>query len=405
MRWYIALFFGLFVTVLQLAFAMGVQGRKTVESAYRNLYQWDSEHYAEIAENGYRSSIPNPPPTDEDSRYFIEGTNVAFFPGYPLAIRFVQFFTRLDFRFAALLAAQIAAVGFWAFFILFLQRLGLAPAIILVGVVAVLAHPAAFYLVTAYSESLFLFTAVAFLYADHARSVRARSGQIAAGMTMTATRLFGIPVAGYSLVRSLFGDAPKTMRTFARPIIIGAAAALGAILFFLYCAAEFEYWDLYMRRQQWGWGIETDLLAPAQEFFRLLVPSFAHGKMDVNAESRISASVALWALLVVMLIDWGFSWKTKNRSWRMRAPLYILAAGTWYLLVAALFSMGYQSMIRYTLSVHVFLLAAALHLLASAKPSCATKILLGIAFGIAVFFGVLLQIVLAYRFTHGGWVA
>src|SRR4051812_35923428 len=177
---------GLALTLLQTLLVAALAGRTTAADAYLSLYQWDALWYARIAEHGYPDRIPE---RREDM------PSVGFFPGYPLAARGVMTLTGLPSSVAVLLTAQLACWGFWVYLLLFFRRWR-TPAPVAAGcVVAVLAHPAAFYLVAGYSESLFLAGVLGFLYWQ---SSGTRVGWLLAaahGVLLTATRIVGFPLA------------------------------------------------------------------------------------------------------------------------------------------------------------------------------------------------------------------
>src|SRR5262249_54542518 len=139
---------GLGITLAQLAAVLLLAGTPDLPGAYRKLLQWDSGWYHHIITQGYRSTIP---PVRQDGNL----ANVAFFPGYPVWSRLVAATFRLGPEEAMLLAAQLAAWGFWTYFLLLLRRAGTPRGWQAAGVVALAAHPTAFVLVCGMSESLF----------------------------------------------------------------------------------------------------------------------------------------------------------------------------------------------------------------------------------------------------------
>ena len=104
--------------------------------------------------------------------------------------RFFQLILRLRPRFATdltsdtgtalLITAQLAAWGFWSYFFLFCKRWNISPALQICGALLIAAHPAAFFLVAAYSESLFLMALLGFIYWSTAEG---RYGEILGGRT------------------------------------------------------------------------------------------------------------------------------------------------------------------------------------------------------------------------------
>jgi hypothetical protein len=117
--------------------------------SYGRLAMWDSDWYEHIARLGYVSTVP-------PLKWQRDLANVAFFPGYPMLARTVGFVLGCDTRLALLLTAQLAAIFFWFYFYRTLLRSAVRLPIIILAAFFVIAHPAAFYLQAAYSESLFI---------------------------------------------------------------------------------------------------------------------------------------------------------------------------------------------------------------------------------------------------------
>ncbi|MEX0977758.1 MAG: mannosyltransferase family protein, partial [Pirellulales bacterium] len=175
------------VGVLALA---AMSGAGTPGGAFESLCRWDGALYLHIAEHGYRTTVP-PTPGDLDR------SNVAFFPGYPLVARWIGDLSggALSMRAALVVTAQLAAWGFWSYWLLFVARWRVARPWALLATLAVALHPAAFFLVVAYSESLFLFGLLGFLYWVTLDLKKHWPLAAVHGAVMTATRLGGLPVA------------------------------------------------------------------------------------------------------------------------------------------------------------------------------------------------------------------
>src|SRR5262249_60120085 len=95
--------------------------------------------------------------------------------------------------------SQLACGGFWTVGVLFLQRWRVPAGLAIAGIVALLVQPCAFFLVTGYSESLFLFALLGFLYFAGKPGPLAWALAVPFGFLMTATRIVGLPVATYPL--------------------------------------------------------------------------------------------------------------------------------------------------------------------------------------------------------------
>src|SRR5205814_10410862 len=125
----------------------------------------------------------------------MEVSNVAFFPAYPAVAAALRYAFNLETDTALLVTAQAAAWGFWSYFFLFCERWNLSPGLQTLGALSVLAHPASFFLIAGYSESLFLMALLGFIYWSSARGRGAWFCAAVHGVLMSGTRIVGIPCA------------------------------------------------------------------------------------------------------------------------------------------------------------------------------------------------------------------
>ena len=140
-----ALCAGIAVTILQIVvaiFLLAPQG--PFEYRYHTLVQHDSHWFANIVDRGYQTIVP------PVSHKLMEVSNTGFFPAYPALAWILHRALDLDAENALLITAQFAALGFWTYFFLFGERWNLPFAWQFLGALAILAHPAAFFLVAAY---------------------------------------------------------------------------------------------------------------------------------------------------------------------------------------------------------------------------------------------------------------
>ena len=229
-----------------------------------------------IVDRGYQTTVP---PIEHK---VMEVSNVAFFPAYPFLASALQWVFDLDPANALLLVAQAAAFGFWCYYFLFCDRWKLSPSLRWLGALAIVAHPAAFFLVAGYSESLFLMGLMGFLYWSSAEGNRARVLAAMHGIVMSATRIVGIPCAMAPVLQRFVEDARRAIsHPFAwlwehRAILAVTAVSLtGAGAFFIYCQLRWGHWDIYMLTQSAGWGIEPDYTAIFRpSSYRWLIPAF-----------------------------------------------------------------------------------------------------------------------------------
>src|SRR6201993_116167 len=251
---------GLLLTAVQLAMAVGLLAPEgTLSDRYSTLVQHDSYWFMNIVDRGYQTIVP---PIDHK---VMEVSNVAFFPAYPVIAALCHYGFNIDTDTALLITAQLAAWGFWSYFFLFCKRWNVSPALQICGALLILAHPAAFFLVAGYSESLFLMTLLGFVYWSTAEGRSARICAAAHGIVMSATRIVGIVCAVFPVVCSLFLNGWKCLREprawfrqYATGVALMAVAMLGALFFFIYCQVRWGNWNMYMLTQAAGWGIIPD---------------------------------------------------------------------------------------------------------------------------------------------------
>src|SRR5205823_7027127 len=110
----------------------------------------------------------------------------------------------IDTGTALLITAQLAAWGFWIYFFLFCKRWNISPGLQICGALLIAAHPAAFFLIADYSESLFLMALLGFIYWSTAEGRYAKFWAAVHGIVMSATRIVGIVCAAFPLVCSIF---------------------------------------------------------------------------------------------------------------------------------------------------------------------------------------------------------
>jgi hypothetical protein len=133
------LLLGLTLTLVQTATVAALTGRSTVADAYHALYQWDSVWYVRSRSKAIPTAFPS---AGEDM------PTVSFFrlpsrPRGPGQLRAAGAHCGAG-------RSTTCLVGFWVYLLLFLRRWQ-TPLPVAVGcVLAILAHPAAFYLVAGY---------------------------------------------------------------------------------------------------------------------------------------------------------------------------------------------------------------------------------------------------------------
>jgi hypothetical protein len=362
---------------------------------YRGLQQWDANWYAHLAERGYPDELPR-----ERERM----AEVGFFPGYPLAVRLVARTTGLPVGTATLLTAQLAACGVWAYVLLFLRR-GRVPApLALAAIIVLMAHPAAFFLMAGYSESMFLCAALGFLYWSN---VRGPAGWWLAGLhgiVMTGTRIVGLPVAACPLLMAL---VMLSWRDVIRTALLAGVASVGGMGFFAFCQWQYGRWDAYLYAQVAGWQVTPDYLALFKLYAYRPALALLHpdGTINGDALSRwaVPVTMLLFGLVLLSELRWGRNTTAERRP--DRVGLILAATVMFYIAVSGTAGSGFVGLVRYSYCAQVGLGLAAAELLAHApvlrkRARRALPLILALA---ALL--MMVQLMLVRSFTQGEWVA
>lgn len=390
------------VTVAQVALVVAFSNPTgTWMERYRTLVQHDSYWFANIIDRGYGTTVP---PIEHKE---MEVSNVAFFPAYPLLTEGVKRLTNLDTYATLLVTAQFSTWAFWTYFFLFGERWDLPFPLQLFGALSIVAHPAAFYLVAGYSESLFLATLVGFIYWSTRKGRVAQLLAVLHGGVMSATRIVGLICAGFPMVYAVFAkgrEIPLKERTLQlwKPLLVTALAMLGGIAFFVYCQFRWGRWDLYMLTQNAGWAIEPDYFAAFRpQNYRFALPPY----QDTSVVSQFASAVAgglfcLIAGLELLAALW------RQSGWQERIGFYFCAAVIYYLSLAGVASVRMESMLRYDLCVHALVVLGLLHFLRQFRvtPVFVRALAMG-ATAVLCAAGLALQGFYVWNFTQGNWVA
>ena len=395
---------GLLLTLAQIAVAVCLLAPEgPLSYRYSTLIQHDSYWFGNIVDRGYQTIVP---PMREK---MMEVSNVAFFPAYPAIAALLRYGLHFDTANALLVTAQVAAWGFWSYFFLFCERWNLSPALQFLGALSIVAHPAAFFLIAGYSESLFLMALVGFIYWSSAEGRAAKVWAALHGIVMSATRIVGIPCAAFPVVRSVLAkgwsglrEPGAWIRRYVPAIGLMLAGTLGAVFFFLYCQLRWGHWNIYMLTQSAGWGIVPDYLAVFKaSSYRWLVPALNNpteaSQMSMTLGGLLFAAVAFCELLPAI---------RRRTEWTTRAGFYFCAAVIYYISVSGVASVEMESMLRYEFSVHALIVLALLHFLRQFRmPPVLVR-----AFGMAAVAlvsaaGLSVQGWYVWNFTRGNWVA
>lgn len=395
---------GCAVTLLQVVMAVVLLApEEPISERYSALVQHDSYWFMNIIDRGYQTIVP---PVDHK---MMEVSNIAFFPAYPAIAALLRNAFNISTGVALLIAAQLAAWGFWTYFFLFCRRWKVARSLQICGTLLILANPAAFFLVAAYSESLFLMALLGFIYWSTAEGRTARVLAAMHGMVMSATRIVGIVCAAFPLVRSAVRTGwrgllkpRKWIRENRAAVGLTFVAACGGIAFFVLCQLRWGHWDLYMLTQAAGWGIVPDYFAVFRpESYHWLVPAL-NNPTEVSQLSMTLGAVLLVAIAVCELIP-----AIRRRAdLPVRAGIYFCAATIFYLSVSGVACVDMESMLRYEFSAYALIVLALLNFLRQFRMPPIWVRALGMAAVVLVSAaGLCVQGWYVWNFTRGHWVA
>lgn len=395
---------GLVLTALQLTIAVGLLAPEgPVSYRYSTLIQHDSYWFKNIVDHGYQTIVP---PINQK---MMEVSNVAFFPAYPAIAALLRRGLNIDAGTALLITAQLAAWGFWSYFFLLCRRWRISPVLQVCGALLIVAHPAAFFLIAGYSESLFLMALLGFIYWSSAEGHAARVWAALHGIVMSATRIVGIVCAAFPVVHAVCSKGWKGLREprawfrqYGRAIGLMVAATLGALGFFLYCQLRWGRWDIYMLTQAAGWGIVPDYFAVFKpSSYRWLIPALNNpteaSQMSMTLGALLFVSIAICELLPAIRRRTGLP---------MRVGIYFCAAAVYYLSVSGVACVSMESMLRYEFCVHALIVLALLNYLRQFHtPPMFVRVLGIAAVALISAAGLSIQGWYVWNFTRGNWVA
>jgi hypothetical protein len=394
---------GLIVTLAQIALAVLLLAPEgSVAEKYHSLIQHDSYWFMNIVDRGYQTIVP------PINHKVMEVSNVGFFPAYPAIAGLLRYGFNIDTGDALLITAQAAACGFWSYFFLFCQQWNLSPPLRFFGALTIAAHPAAFFLVTAYSESIFLMALLGFIYWSSKPGRGAKICAAVHGIAMTAARLVGIPCAAFPVVRRIFTEGWSSLahprrwkRQYGSAVALMAVSLSGAALFLLYCQSRWGHWDIYMLTQSICWGIEPDYLAVFKSStYRWLIPALN------NPTEMSQLFTTIGALLLVVVAGSELAFGIRGRPGRpLRVGIYLCAAVIYYISVSGVASVALESMLRYEFCVHALIVLAFLQFLQQLHAPRALRAIGMTALTLAGAIGLGLQGWYVWNFTRGNWVA
>lgn len=396
----LALFFCLIQVALLFLMAPKTDG---VYGAYLKASQWDSFHYQDILDRGYQVPAGELTPTDVHSNR----ANAGFFPAYPILAKSIQAVSGVSSKTALIVTAQFFCFLFWLFLFLLLKMWRFSSnTAVLIGITLAL-YPASFFLVAAYSESLFLASLFGMILWTERWIEKTKMKKLswdwvvagAWGFTLSGTRLVGIPLVIYSVLRWIsLGLEKKSVSDCIRAAGLSFLSGLGGIIFFIWSYFRFGQWDIYLKLQRLGWGNDPEFLA-------LLYPSSYLPKLFF--EDTTTSVCKASNLFILGLFICAF----RRFKLDYLAMMY-LAASMFAISLPAKANYSMDSMVRYNMPVFFVLTLILIReyqgesfsdlkkaFVQSFTKSKRLVIILGYLLSLAF------QIWMMRVFTKGGWVA
>lgn len=258
--------------------------------------RFDAGYFASIAHYGYLSRGRG-------------SVNVAFFPGYPLSVRFlsgvfgVGHVTPLDRSAALALLAwagtAVAAILLWRY-----VALNVASGAATISVILLLAGPYSLFLMASYSEGPFLACALgAWLCAQHGRWT-------SAGILCAAAAL--VRVNGLFLLAGLAVMYVQSSRRRHEPLLRPALAplllSLGSVAsYVVWLRLSTGYWDAWFRAEQRGWQRQTEW--PWQTLVRS-IQNFQNSTSNAPTHFQAAMELLFAAFYLIALVALG-----RRRMW------------------------------------------------------------------------------------------
>lgn len=258
---------------------------------------WDAVHYRTIAEYGYFSphSLPN---------------EVAFFPGYPLALAAAHLALR-NWVLAELVLSTVAG----GFALVSLSRLAGGRR----AVLYLLTAPAAVFLMVGYAESLFLALAIP---AWHAAS---RGGWWRAALLAGCAGLVrpdGVFLIAALAVMALTGPPGARVGNAAK----ACCALAGPAAYEAYLRVHTGSWRAWAMAKQAGWDLH--LVTPSQALKTTWWAAFGH---HFSAADGFAFQLELAALGAILLATLAFRWRGRwPETTYCGLALLTLGTQTWY---------------------------------------------------------------------------
>ena len=225
---------------------------------------------------------------------------------------------------------------------------------------------------------------------------------------MSATRIVGIPCAGYPMIQSIFSKGRDAVRhpmfwlkAHWQIVAVTVVGTFGAGMFFVFCQLRWGHWDMYMLTQTAGWGIVPDYLAIFRpSSYRWLIPAL-NNPTQASQMAMTMGALLLIGIGVVELV----SALRRRTDWRQRIGIYFCAVVIYFVSVSGVACVEMESMLRYQFCVHALIVLALLHFLREFRTPPVPVRAFGVVVALACAAGLSVQGWYVWNFTRGNWVA
>jgi len=399
-----SLIVGLFITLGQIALVVVVINEQSMAESWSDgLVQWDSRWYHQIAERGYVKLEK----MDEESL-----GSFRFPPGFPLLSRFISKLTGLNLHVSLIVTAQLCCWGFWIYFLLLLReaRASCNVQVFAVGLIAL--HPVSFFLIAAYSESLFLFSLFGFIYWVERPGPSALIPAAIHGFLMTATRFVGITLIVYPLIRALVRRnwgrnqaGSSAAVSYGSALLVGMFSAAGLASYLAYCQWEFGNWNLFSISHRVSCGIDPYPLALLDpRVFYDAVSTWNEVLLDPVALNALCAGYCFLLSIGLVLAEIAAGKKARLPGLGWRIGIYVCAMFLFALPYTSHGRVQLLSFSRFSLPVIALLTLAGAHLAAESGIEKRWRWLAWIL-GTLLLLSAVANGLMTTRFTSGAWVA
>ncbi len=244
--------------------------------------KWDSGWYLSIAEKGY---------------YYIAGaaSNVVFFPLYPLLMKIISWLIGNQTLLAGIIISHLALFGALYFFYK-LARLDLSEQTSWRALFYLLLFPTSFYLISVYTEALFLFLAILAFYL--ARQYKWWLAGLV-GLLLSLTKPWGAAIALPLLIEYL-DQQNFNWRKIKKDILALLLLPAGALVYMTFLKIKFgSFWLFASSQKIWHLDTAFNPFFTLQKYWQNI---FITISSNLPYQSAISIDFAFFASVLLLSI-------------------------------------------------------------------------------------------------------